>query len=70
MTPPKLGNKQLDSEPESADKTKKHPDQRNNFTPQLFIADLKTSREVQKRMPSRAALQQGDGFLFYGKTIT
>ena len=39
LTPPKLGNKQLDSEPESADKAKKYPEQRNNATPQLFITD-------------------------------
>ena len=39
LTPPKLGNKRLDSEPESADKAKKYPEKRNNATPQLFIAD-------------------------------
>ena len=52
---------QLDSDPESADKAKKYPDKRNNSTPQLFFADSKTSREVQKRMPSRA-VSPGDCF--------
>ena len=63
-TPPKLGKKQLDSEPESTDKAKKYADQQNNSTPQLFVADSKTSREVQKRIPSKEAPHQGDCFFF------
>ena len=53
-TPPKLGKKQLDSEPESADKAKKYADQRNNSTPQLFIAD---SKENKPRSPEANAEQ-------------
>ena len=66
LTPPKLGNKQLDSQPESADKAKKYPEKRNNATPQLFIADdlakrsthqlliagSKRSPKMEKRIPS------------------
>ena len=66
LTPPKLGNKQLDSQPESADKAKKYPEKRNNATPQLFIADdlaksathqlliadSKTGPKMEKRIPS------------------
>ena len=38
---------------ENTDRAEKHPDEQNNSTRQLLMADSKTDREMQQRVPSR-----------------